>query len=458
MNDVTVEHLTHALHTDIFKVWPSTIKGFRDLKTNKKSIVHGIEHDGRTTVSAFSRIIRKALSGANTTMVIFGGSSTKGADLGYHNRLSTFHYIFYRWWQRVVAPLTKSHMKREVIGIGGVGSTYFGHCWQEYLDKNESVDLVLWEFNLNDPDSDEYGKGVEKFIRSVLLYPSKPALIFTKFFLRSEFPSKIRNKLYCPMDGEKFEVLTNLSKHYSFSILDLLATTCHLVNTTNTTLSVKDMFVTLHPSHIAHAQLGYILIFYVRQMILRILGEILKPMKAREMSRRNNAKIISVESLVSPFVQRSLYNASDALSCCWTAVVPDYRFRMPHHLFRLNMSHYWGLEVIRLPIWNLQYGDRSDVRGGYRFHPGRNNSVTFEIEPPSPKAVYVAVTHAVLGGMTEFSVNNDFKEFSKLTINCSRQVHPAMHVNYLGVFSPGSTRLSIATITGWCQLSAVIIE
>ena len=72
---------------------------------------------------------------------------------------------------------------------------------QEYLTGDETIDIVLWEFNLNDPDSDNYGKGLEKFVRSVLAYPSHPALIFTKFFLKTEFPFRTHEgNIVCPMD------------------------------------------------------------------------------------------------------------------------------------------------------------------------------------------------------------------------------------------------------------------
>ena len=172
-------------------------------------------------------------------------------------------------------------------------------------------------------------------------------------------------------------------------------------------------------------------------------------------------------------LRQPLYNTSDETSCCWSAVVPDFRFRLAHHLFKVNMSHYWGMQIINKPVWNLEFGDRNDVRGGFRFHMGRNVTATFPIQPRAHlggqdpgddsggverHGLYVAITHVVWGGLTVFTVSNSHREYSALTINCSREVHPAMHVYQLGTFQPGLTDLSIATVTGGCQLSAVIIE
>lgn len=441
--------LKHALRSGILKNWPFNFPSLSSLKTDKKQIRYGLENDGKTTYSALERIITKVVNGENVTVLVFGGSSTKGADLGNQNRFLTFHYAFYKWWRKVVTPITGSYMKREVLAVGGAGSTYFGHCWEEYLSKNESVDLVLWEFYINDPDSNFYGKGVEKFIRSVLMYKSKPGLIFVKFFKKTDFPMFINDQLYCPLLSDKFTILKNLSSYYSFTTIDLLMPTCSYLRS-RTDLSAHDMFISIHPSFLAHAQLGYILIYYIRHNFIDMINDKLRkryPLQSVTTGRDELLKTIKIP----------LYGAKDSQSFCWSAVLPDYRFKLPHHLFTLNMSQYTGMKAINTPTWDLTHGDRYDIRGGYHFHPGRNVSIFFDIKTPK-KFLYVAISQTLLGGTTVLTVNNKYNEFSQLTFDCSRNVFSAMRVYYLGSFSPGLTQLSIATLNGACHLSAVIVE
>ena len=79
-----VKHLKTSVTREIFDVWPlsANFSDFVRLTTNEESVGRGIEYDGDNTRAAIERMMEKAIKGDNITMLVMGGSSTKGADLG----------------------------------------------------------------------------------------------------------------------------------------------------------------------------------------------------------------------------------------------------------------------------------------------------------------------------------------------------------------------------------------
>lgn len=452
-----LERLRNALNSSVFDAWTfkSKFGSFETLKLDKVSIQAGIIQDGDRNSEALQRLLIKVMKGESITMYVFGGSSTKGADLGCNNRQSTFHYALLTWWNKVIGPATGSYMKRKVIAVGGVGSTFFGHCWEEYIvTANETIDILLWEFYINDPDSEDYGKGVEKFIRSVLSYDTHPALIFIKFFALQTFPNEEGEIFTCAKHEYKSQILSTLSKYYKFSDICLLSAICQYIHSNGIahTIAPSDMFINKHPSHLAHAQMGYLLISYLRQTLFPMLVKVY----SKKHVKQDETDALSLTNFQLP---NALYNASDVRSICWNAVFPDDRFMLDHSLYQLTINYRNGFVAFRTPKWETNCAVRRDVRGGYLTEwPQKYISITFQVQGSTPKNVYVAISHVQAGGWTSFTVKDNFANEKTTLINCSRLKHQAMDVNFIGTYDGGTKELIIKTINGGCELSAIIVE
>ena len=101
-----------------------------------------------------------------------------------------------------------------MAAVGGMDTNYFATCWKEYVSKDKDIDLVIWEFSLNDVDTEQNGKTVERFIRSIMKHPSNPAIIFAQFFRRTQFPRSVNlaNFKECFRDTEHMKMVRSIAK------------------------------------------------------------------------------------------------------------------------------------------------------------------------------------------------------------------------------------------------------
>ena len=159
---------------------------------NGTLIEEGVRNRGIRSKQAIETQFQKALNGENVSLYIFGESVSVGADLGKNNVENTFHYALAHWWNNTIGTITGCKMIRRVIAIGGAATNYFDRCWQEYIDDNETFDMALWEFNINDNGKSEHSKAIERFIRSIYNRYKSLDLIFAIFYTRGLL-SVIRN-------------------------------------------------------------------------------------------------------------------------------------------------------------------------------------------------------------------------------------------------------------------------
>ena len=156
-----------------------------------------------------------------------------------------------------------------------------------------------------------------------------------------------------------------------------------------------------------------------------------------------------------------LYGALDTESVCWSAVMPDDRFIMPHNLYKLQIIAQGGFFYYRTPLWNQDLAVRRDVRGGYiAYAPKKYIILNFFINGTlgSLSNVYVAISHEANGGETAFTIRDSTGISHETIINCSRQNVMAMDIQPLGKYTGGSADLSVETINGGCHVSAIIVE
>lgn len=417
------------------------------LKLNDNLASKAIEYDGEHTRNSLNKLFTKAFNGKNISVLVLGGSSTQGADLGFQNRISTFHFGLKSWWEGVVTPITGSYMNRRVIGIGGIGTTYMGLCWKEYIRDMETIDLVIWEFFINDPDSSNYLEGVKRLFNSVSNHPSDPSVILARFFkpniMKCLSDNVVCDVNICKIHSMKSSVLTQLTGSYRFTMINLLASTCAYLKAPSSSLKINEVFISHHPSHLAHAQMAYILINYVRNHFLKFLQNLENDIK--------NHSDISNKNIQE--------KQKETNTICWTGVLPSGKFIIQNNIFKLPVRQNYGFEKLKHTPWIPSAAVRDDVRGGYDSNMANTRIIlTIPSTASQQYTVYVAISHKVDGGKTEIRLQST-NQYEILEIDCSRRIHAGMDINHIADHVIGDAVLQMDVLDGiGCSLNAIILE
>ncbi|KAG8216246.1 hypothetical protein J3R82DRAFT_8288 [Butyriboletus roseoflavus] len=124
------------------------------------------------------RVIHKALLGQPITMSVLGGSVSACHGAG-DDPLSSLCYPsrFFQWWLSVfphpASELTNGAMRR-------TNSGYFGFCSSHHVP--DYTDLVILEFDVDDPGDEKGMEDFELLVRSLLNRPDQPAVIIMGHF------------------------------------------------------------------------------------------------------------------------------------------------------------------------------------------------------------------------------------------------------------------------------------
>ncbi|KAG9310170.1 hypothetical protein JVU11DRAFT_9793 [Chiua virens] len=124
------------------------------------------------------RMIHKALVGQPITMSVLGSSVSACHGSG-DDPLSPLCYpsLFFQWWLSVfphpASELTNGAMRRTSSG-------YFGFCSAHHVPDN--TDLVILEFDVDDPADEEGMENFELLVRSLLDRPDQPAVVILGHF------------------------------------------------------------------------------------------------------------------------------------------------------------------------------------------------------------------------------------------------------------------------------------
>ncbi|KAH8112798.1 Cap64 protein [Phellopilus nigrolimitatus] len=124
------------------------------------------------------RVIHKALSGLPVTISVLGGSVSACHGAGDDPISSTcYPSRFFRWWNTVfphpASELTNGAMRR-------TNSAYFSFCNEHHLP--DVTDLVILEFDVDDPNDEAWRAHFELLVRSILVRPDQPAVIILGHF------------------------------------------------------------------------------------------------------------------------------------------------------------------------------------------------------------------------------------------------------------------------------------
>lgn len=119
------------------------------------------------------RVMARAQAGQPLHFGIIGGSLSRG----HACKCTVFHRQIFDWWNA-----TFPHAGNEYVdgSVGARGSSYFKFCDVEHIRQN--ADFVIIELGINDLLSDDHMRNIESILRTVLSFPSKPAIVMTASF------------------------------------------------------------------------------------------------------------------------------------------------------------------------------------------------------------------------------------------------------------------------------------
>ena len=132
------EPLDHLFIQDIYKKLNSTVM-------NKTFLERSIFVPNN---SIFKRVLKKALTGQNITVVVIGGSISAGAILE-KKESRRYYSILNNYLEYIFRPLG-STLNIENLSLGASSSRFHAFCFENYIDTNNSADIVIWESSAND--------------------------------------------------------------------------------------------------------------------------------------------------------------------------------------------------------------------------------------------------------------------------------------------------------------------
>lgn len=135
----------------------------------KEIFDRGIINTGNLT--RMNRVMKKAMAGEAVTIGFIGGSITAGAMSSTPQ--TCYAFLVYSWWKDTFPMSAVSYVN---AGVGATTSK-FGVARVEEDLLQQSPDIVIVEFSVNDSDNDLFQETFEGLIRKILLYQTEPALL-----------------------------------------------------------------------------------------------------------------------------------------------------------------------------------------------------------------------------------------------------------------------------------------
>lgn len=448
------DKLSNTVSTDITSTW-SYKNLFPDLKSlmlSEESIKAGLAVHGDLSRAGIEKLLASALARKNVNLLVLGASVTLGGDLGADNLHLTYHYALADWWNKTVGQATGSFMHRKVTAVGGVGTTYFGHCWQEYVSEGDSFDFVTWEFAINDPDSIQYEKAVERFARDVLSLAPKPGLIFVNFVSKSTLQKGMQD---CKKHEDEAQIVDFIAKTYSCTSLRWERALCQQ-NKGNSQLNLEALFTKHHPNVMGHAQIAYMLIDYLRTILIESLAKLQH--NVDQFSGTFNAP--SSSSLPEPVFLEP--DEKFSISQCYTSISPG-PFNQPNHILTdLQVLENNGFSIAQESIWLDVPEQRHDSTGGY-ITQLRNKKLKLRfnvhhIAYASQARISITLRNKYFGGKIKITLNEGTGNEHVVYADSSEKKKAGTNSIELGKVNQGTHTLSIYTMTGGCNLCAVIID
>ncbi|GAA5932266.1 hypothetical protein JCM3775_001178 [Rhodotorula graminis] len=131
------------------------------------------------------RVLERLESGEGIKAAVIGGSVSNGHGMSPSGVPFEYGAVKAPWHTFVSAWLNTTYGPQAFINgaMAATDSTFFRYCWAERIRLAESApDLVLVELDVNDVADEPSRLAAELLVRSILLLPNKPAVIFVGAF------------------------------------------------------------------------------------------------------------------------------------------------------------------------------------------------------------------------------------------------------------------------------------
>lgn len=404
---VKLRLLKFAVERDPFETWffKNRFKSKADLLIVSKPWDSGV-FQRKGTTNRLKDVILRSLEGENINIAIMGGSISAGA--GLTNDGEDLRGLYYRvlsdWWRKTVQPLTGSDLKLNNLAIGGTSSNFYAFCYSVFLNPKTDMDLVFLDFTVNDyvqfKDSMfPMALPLEQLTREVLSEGSSPAVMFVNF---------VQGDLRRPKcDNLENHGQTLLAKHYGITTFSLRKLLCSGFAGKRKKLS--KMFATdgNHISIIGHAQMAFMMITHVRQLILNVLESLITTKKVKVTIEKMSLPSIG-DRIILPDCPLKFRNLPETLFMsyrqnlrerprCFTQITPDCtRNITAHQSLQVKAIGNFGFEEFqKIAINNVvlpnatcevkQFGEmqthRTDAYGGWK-SKSKNSMLELEILIP----------------------------------------------------------------------------
>ena len=336
--DVQINELRQKLQESILAnpFFRANFSNFNLLHINPDEKNVGVDNFGEATTNNLERLFQKALTGKNVSLLVLGGSSSLGADLGPLCGVQTYHVALTSWWNRVIFPITGSFLTKRLAAVGGIGTAYMSLCWKEYIKGFQDIDLMLSEFFINDPDitlHTSYDQSLKRFLQSIHEYVSCPALIFVKFCKITIFPGK---EITCLVTNPAFRLHLRLVqenlKAFEITSINFQSIICNILKTSHTQqLRKNEYFISHHPSHLAHAQIGYSLTNHIRNQFLQFLDgrDTVKQHKIRSCYNNNILNTVPESICYTGILPNPTYQNLDLIYSLPKGWINGFKMRKP---------------------------------------------------------------------------------------------------------------------------------
>ena len=360
----TLKLLQFAIKRNPLKIWffKNRFKSLKDLfitlplSNSARGVVQRYD-----TTNRLMDVILRSLNGEDVNVAIMGGSISAGGGLTLDNEdlRGIYYRVFSDWWQKTVEPITGSVLKLHNLAIGGTGSNFFAFCYDVLLKPNTKMDLSLLDFTVNDYIQFKYSGlpmtlSLEQLTREILSETTSPAVMYVNF-VQGQLQRPVCNNL--ENHGQ-----TMLAVNYGITTVSLRNFLCS--NPLQIGKKFPKMFTSdgNHVSVLGHAQVAYMIINHMRQLMLSIINNILTSKEGKitlpthSLSSIGDRIILTdcplkFRSLPEPVFKSYEQNLRDH-PLCYTLMTPDLNKNIsPSRNLQVKEVGNIGFEVIqRIPI------------------------------------------------------------------------------------------------------------
>eukprot|EP00794_Sanderia_malayensis_P017694 gene17694-19462_t len=375
--------------------------------------------------SRLQRLLVHGLRGQKISMIVVGGSISRGAPFIEEGSVGSWIYFnaIAGWWNTMFKDITGSVMEINSVSLGGIGTDYFSYCLDSHVGETSMPELLIWELSANDYNryADKPfnpGEPLEQFTRNALRRSSRPALLFLNFFRGADAGSK-----NCPNYEDSGEL--DVARHYNITSLSWRNYVCDYIQLHDINFGFNATFATdhFHPSILGHAQMAFIVINYLRNAFLRVL--------------RGPAGLATTDESFGDLVDNAAFTLPPVLypdtingqPLCFTYLQSNINQELNNSLSCVVTRQ----DDYKFNIFK-QFKIREDKFGGMQTHVSEQ-LIQFLVHLPRFFSRMVLVSHATSGSaqvwldhQTPVLINTENYHMGTLLTEISTNIQPGKHV------------------------------